>query len=270
MTDPSPLRYALIEDEPLARSRMKRLMSRVCPESVCVAEAENGPEGLALIEAHGQSLDLLFLDIEFPPDGAFGLLEQLKQRGLPVPRIAFTTAYQQFAVEAFRWAACDYLLKPIEAARLAETLARIPPPLTGPNLTSAHPSEPMPPELKQLIQALQSVRESKMPERFTVHHQGKLLVLSWRQVTHITTESRLVFVHTARGRFVLERTLEELEQLLAPRFVRIHRSVLVAVQEVRELLTEPGGTGTVGLDGGVSLPVSRERLPTLRRILETS
>jgi DNA-binding LytR/AlgR family response regulator len=246
------LRYALVEDEPPARIRLKRLVAELAPEAVCVAEAQDGEGGLALLR--DARADLLFLDIEFPPEGAFGLLRRAREAGLALPPIAFVTAFDQHAVEAFRWAACDYLLKPLDRERLRETLDR------------ARPAEP-PPDLNLLFQALQSAQQSQIPDRFTVQVKGHLRVLTWGEVSHLRTENRLLFVHTPEGRFVLDRTLDELESRLAPRFLRIHRSAMVALDRVRELTPDPGGTGEVRLLDGSRLPVSRDRMPDLRRHL---
>jgi len=248
------LHYAIIEDEPPARSRLKRLVAELDPTAECVAEAGDGLAGLALLQKGG--MDLLFLDIEFPPDGAFGLLQRARSAGLALPPIAFVTAFDQHALEAFRWAACDYLLKPITRERLRETLARVP--VQGTAL-----------DLGLLTQALEATRRKAMPERFTVLVKGRILVLAWSQVTHLRTENRLLFVHTPEGRFVLDRTLDELEGLLAPRFFRTHRSAMAAVDTIRELLPDPGGTGEVRLQDGSRLPVSRDRMPDLRARLGT-
>ncbi len=246
-----PLRYALIEDEPPARARLKRLVSELAPGSECLAEAADGVAGLELLRT--QRPDLLFLDIEFPPGGAFALLEQARQAGIALPPIAFVTAFDQHALEAFRWAACDYLLKPVDRERLQETLARV------------QRLEPAPaPDLALLLQALEATRRSSAPERFTVLVKGRLLVLGWAQVSHLRTENRLLFVHTPEGRFVLDRSLDELETLLAPRFLRTHRSAMVALDAIKELRPDPGGTGELRLEDGSRVPVSRERMPTLR------
>ncbi len=248
------LRYALIEDEPPARARLKRLVAELDPTAECVAEAEDGLSGLALLETAG--LDLLFLDIEFPPEGAFGLLRRAREAGLTLPPIAFVTAFDQHALEAFRWAACDYLLKPVARERLAETLSRIQPQRAGL-------------DLGLLLQALEATQRKAMPERFTVLVKGRIRVLAWAQVTHLRTESRLLFVHTPEGRLVLDRTLDELESLLAPRFFRTHRSAMASIDEIRELLPDPGGTGEIRLQDGTRLPVSRDRMPELRARLGT-
>lgn len=249
-----PLRYGIIEDEPPARLRLQRLVAELDPVAECVAEAADGLAGLALLERGG--LDLLFLDIEFPPEGAFGLLQRARDAGLALPPLAFVTAFDQHALEAFRWAACDYLLKPVARDRLAETLGRL------------RPRESTV-DLGLLMQALEATRRKTTPERFTVQVKGHILVLAWAQVTHLRTENRLLFVHTPEGRFVLDRTLDELEGLLAPRFFRTHRSAMAALEAIRELLPDPGGTGEVRLQDGTRLPVSRDRMPELRARLGT-
>lgn len=244
-----PLRYAIVEDEPPARSRLKRLVSELEPAAECLGEASDGVEGLALLRSTRP--DLLFLDIEFPPEGAFGLLRKAREEGLALPPIAFVTAFDQHALEAFRWAACDYLLKPVEREHLVETLAR------------TRPREELP-DLGVLLQALEATRRKEMPERFTVLVKGRILVLSWSQVSHLRTENRLLFVHTPEGRFVLDRSLDELETQLTPRFFRTHRSAMVALEAIRELIPDPGGTGELRLQDGSRVPVSRDRMPELR------
>lgn len=248
------LRYALIEDEPPARARLKRLIAELDPAAECLGEAGDGPAGLDLLQR--VQPDLLFLDIEFPPDGAFGLLRKAKELGLTLPAIAFVTAFDQHALEAFRWAACDYLLKPVERERLQETLDRVRP--AAQRL-----------DVGLLLQALESTRRKEMPERFTVLVKGRILVLAWAQVSHLRTENRLLFVHTPEGRFVLDRSLDELETQLAPRFFRTHRSAMVALDAVQELLPDPGGTGELRLRDGARVPVSRDRMPDLRARLGT-
>lgn len=99
--------------------------------------------------------------------------------------------------------------------------------------------------------------------------KGRIRVLAWAQVTHLRTENRLLFVHTPEGRLVLDRTLDELESLLAPRFFRTHRSAMASIDEIRELLPDPGGTGEIRLQDGTRLPVSRDRMPELRARLGT-
>jgi len=243
----TPLTYAVIEDEPPARARLKRLVAELDPGARCVAEAGDGERGLELLREHRPAL--LFLDIEFPPEGAFGLLRRARDLGLPLPPIAFVTAYDQHALEAFRWAACDYLMKPVRKELLKETLRR---------------ARPVEPDVALLFKALEAARRQEAPERFTVTVKGRLRVLAWAEVTRLSTENRLLFVHTAEGRFILDRTLDELETLLAPKFLRTHRGAMVALEGVLELDAEPGGTGELLLRDGARVPVSRDRMAEVR------
>jgi DNA-binding LytR/AlgR family response regulator len=245
----NPFTYAIIEDEPPARAALKSLMGDLAPESLCVGEASDGVSGLKLLQ--NLRPDLLFLDIQFPPKGAFGMLEEARAAGVFLPPIAFVTAYDRFALDAFRWAACDYLLKPVEPEQLRETLRRV----------------KRAPDFGVLLEALRSVESQRVPERFTVSANGALRVLRWQDVSSIQTENRLVFVRTAEGRFILDRSLDELDSLLAPRFLRIHRSAMVNLAYVKTLLPDPGHMSRLTLLDGQQLPVSRDRLAHVRQAL---
>lgn len=247
------MRYALIDDDATHRALFRRMLASLRSEATCAGEAEDGERGLELLRGFAGRLDIVFLDIEFPPDGAFGLLQRARAEAIAPPRIAFVTAYDHFAVEAFRWVACDYLVKPVARERLQETLARLP--LAAP-------------DVGVVLQALRSGQERRIPERFTVHARGRLLVLSWSEVSHLTTEDRLLHVHSPRGHHVLDRTLDELESVLAPRFLRIHRSTMIALDRVRELCPDGKGGGDVVLDDGTALAVSRDRMALLRKALQ--
>ncbi len=245
------LRYVLVEDEPPARELLNQMVQRLRPGSRCIGEAADGLQGLELLRVLAPNL--LFLDIEFPPEGAFGLLRRTREAGLQLPPIVFVTAYDRYAVEAFRWSACDYLLKPLEPAQLQEALDRVP---RQPAL-----------DVAGLLATLQALREPRLPERFTVQAKGRWRVLAWKDVSHLRTENRLLFVHTGEGRFVLDRHLDELEPLLAPEFIRPHRSALVALRAVTELEAPPGEPGELRLRDGSRIPVSRERLAEVKRKL---
>lgn len=242
-------RILMIEDEPLARARLRRLVAELRPAACWLGEAGDGTAGLHLLRTHADALDLLFLDIELPPGGAFSLLADAEAEGLPLPPVVFVTAHASFAVDAFRWAACDYLLKPVTRPRLAQAMRR------AQDLRS--PALPLPP-----------APPSTPPERLVVHHRGRLVVVPLSEVTHLVSEQRLVLVVTPAGRFVVDRTLAELEGRLGGRFYRIHRSALVALDRV--VAVEPDGRGSadVLLGCGARLAVSRDRLGGLKAALE--
>lgn len=244
--------YLLVEDEPPARDLLRAMIQRIRPEARCLGEAADGLQALELLSRIQPRC--LFLDIEFPPAGAFGLLKAAKERGLQLPPIVFVTAYDHHAVEAFRWAACDYLLKPVEPGQLAEAMSRVDP--RAPAL-----------DVAALLAGVEAAEQKHLPECFSVPHRGRRKVIRWPEVTHLATENRLLFVHTAEGRFVLDRTLDALEPMLHPHFLRVHRSVLVALSAISELEAESGAKGEVILRDGTRLPVSRERLPEVRQRL---
>ncbi len=244
------MRFFIVDDEPLARLRLRQLMDEVSATGQCVAEAADGLEALEMLSRN--SADVLFLDVEFPPDGAFGVLDEARKRHLKLPPIILTTAYSRYALEAFRWAVVDYLLKPLESGRLRQALERIGPPA---------------PNLDVLREAIEAVRNKKLPERFVVSTREGFRVLHWREVSHVDTENRLVLVNTADGRFVLDRTMQELELLLVGVFLRVHRSALVNLSLVRKVTMEGDGAATVHLANGSQLPVSRDRVAEVKRRL---
>jgi DNA-binding LytR/AlgR family response regulator len=244
------MRFFIVDDEPLARLRLRQLMGEVSETGQCVAEAADGLEALAMLSQ--SSADVLFLDVEFPPDGAFGLLDEARKRQLKLPAVILTTAYSRYALEAFRWAVVDYLLKPLDGERLGQALKRVH--LSAPNL-------------EVLREAIEAVRQKKLPERFVVNTRQGFRVVHWKEVSHVDTENRLVLVNTAEGRFVLDRTMHELEVLLRDAFLRVHRSALVNVALVRSVTMEGDGAATVHLSNGCQVPVSRDRVAEVKRRL---
>ena len=114
-----------------------------------------------------------------------------------------------------------------------------------------------------------SLEKRKVPRRFSVSTARGVRVFTWAEVSHIDTENRLLFVHTAEGRFCLDRTFTELESLLAPEFVRVHRSCMVNLGRVRALLTETQGGPAVLLEGNVRVAVSKDRMTALRDALSS-
>lgn len=118
-----PFRYAIVEDERLARIFLKESLKKLAPQAELVWEADNGENAISFLQH--VKVDVLFLDVCFPPDDAFGLLEKVKAIGLEIPQIIFVSAHTEPALQAFEWAARDYLVKPFTSARLAQTLDRI-------------------------------------------------------------------------------------------------------------------------------------------------
>jgi diguanylate cyclase (GGDEF)-like protein len=118
-----PFRYAIVEDERLSKLFLKESLKKLAPLAELVWEAENGDTAFSFLQH--VKVDVIFLDVYFPPDDAFGLLMRTKEAGIPLPQLIFISAYTEPALKAFEWAAKDYLVKPITPERLLQTLDRI-------------------------------------------------------------------------------------------------------------------------------------------------
>lgn len=222
----------VVDDEPLARARLRRMLDGL-PGYACVGEAGDGAQALAAC-AHLQP-DVVLLDIRMP--GQDGLQTARELAALPAPpAVVFTTAFPDFAVDAFDAGAVHYLLKPVSAERLAQALARVVTP-------------PMP--------SLLLVRGT--------HTQRVAL----NEVLCVQADAKYLTVHTRQGEWLLEDSLARLETQLAPTLLRIHRAVLVNVQHLRGLQRDADGRLWAAVDGmGAPLAVSRRLAAAVQQVFE--
>lgn len=241
-------RYALVEDEPLTRQVLSRMLTKLAPDGVLAWETGDGTTALQFLLE--KPVDVLFLDIMFPPAGAFGFLEAAWSRLSALPEIVFVTSLENQAARAFEWAACDYLVKPVTQERVKATLERVR------RRRSATDRE-------ALLSAMKGVTRTTGPERFTVTIRDRILVFRWSEVFYLHTEFRQVFAETTRGKVPLDIPMEELERLLEKGFLRIHRSTLVNLDCITEVRTPPGCAGEAIMCNGASLSVSRRRQDAL-------
>jgi len=238
-----PLRVLIVDDEAPARSRMRDLLSD-CAGTVDITIVGEAATGRAALAVLGETAaDVVLLDIRMPEMDGVELAQHL--RGLdPAPAVIFTTAYDEYAIRAFEVHAVDYLLKPIRVARLQEALARV-------RSARAIP-----------LQALDAARTR--PRAFlSAQERGKVTLIPVEDVVYFRAELKYVTARTAAREFLLEESLTRLEQEYAERFVRVHRSCLVAKAEIR-------GFERAGAEGGegrwsVLLKHVDERIPVSRR-----
>jgi two-component system LytT family response regulator len=210
------LRTIIIDDEQLARQRLKRLLS-IYTEINIIAEAENGAEGLKLIDA--QKPDLIFLDIEMPLLNGFEMLAKLTH----YPKVVFTTAYDQYAIKAFEEGSIDYLLKPIETERLEKTINK----LKKNNFAAGQ----IP--IDELIKQIQGKKTIKT---LTVKLGDKILLIKLRDIIRVQAEDKYVFLHTVDGKkHLTDFTLTMLEERLPEEFLRIHRSEMINTDYIKEI-----------------------------------
>ncbi len=252
---PKSLRVVLADDERPARRFLVNLL-KTFPDVDVVGEASNGREVLDLIAETKPALALL--DLQMPELGGLDTARLIKAGAAPL--VAFVTAYDEFAVEAFELNAVDYLLKPVERERLAATLDRARErEMTGDRSRG----------LMAASAAMDAATRRQFLERIPVKKRDDMVLLPVRQIASIVAEGELLHLTTvANDRYALAHRLHALEARLDPRrFVRLGRSTLAAVDHIQRVSAMPGGTYQVTLSNGQILPVSRLQSRVLRDTL---
>ena len=241
------IRCLIVDDEELARRHLARLLATHSDFQI-VAEAANGVEALEII-SH-ETPGVVFLDVEMPGLNAFEMVAQLKQP----PLIVFATAYDRYAIAAFEANAVDYLLKPIQPVRLAKALDKVRATLQSPR-----------PDYSLSLRRVSAAVRQQVPAKLAARRGKRIILLSPRDVMYALIEGEIVFFHTDTERFSTDRTIAELEELLAPAgFFRISRSAIINLNHARELLPWSSGTWKVKLANNVELDVSRDRARQLK------
>jgi two-component system LytT family response regulator len=237
------VRVVIVEDEPPARAKLRRLLSGHDGYRV-VAEADDVAGGLAALRAHKP--DLLFLDIKLGADSGFDLLARAAP---PYPLIVFTTAFHEHALRAFEFAALDYLLKPFDRERFARTLRRVE------DRLAEQDGEAGEERLRRL-----SVDLGHTPRlsRIVVHERGRAVIVPIAEVCRLSASGNYVEVHTKDRRHLVRATLSRLAQRLDPtEFLRVHRSHLVRADAIAEVAPWAHGDLRLTLKDGSELMLSR-------------
>ena len=256
------VRCVIVDDEAPARARLKRLLAGH-DDFELIGEAADVGAAVRLIDE--KQPDLCFLDVRMPEGDGFDVLRKVKR----IPRVVFTTAFDHYAVRAFEVKSVDYLLKPFSRRRFTEALERVRQSLRRP----ADPSGQVQQLLDELRGALQPAEAAAAtgdgaPARVPARRGSKILLLDPADVLWFEAEETLVFGRTTGGRFLVERTLAELEQLLAGRFFRAHRAYLVNLARIREILPGPAGTYEIVVrsEDRESIPLSRRQARKLKEL----
>lgn len=239
------MKVLIVDDEPLARRRLARLLEDIADLEVC-AEAENGLEAIAMAEMHRP--DLILLDIRMPGMDGLEAARHLQKSEQP-PAIVFTTAFDDHALAAFDIHAVDYLLKPIRKQRLEEALS------TAKRKTRA-----------QLSAVAQSASSSR--QHLCARVRGNLLLIAIDDIYYFLADQKYVTVRHSQGETLIDETLKDLEVEFNREFVRIHRNALVAQSKIKGLLKRQGKHFLSFLDIESDLEISRRHLPSVRKILQ--
>jgi len=243
----------IADDEKLARRDLKFLLDSI-PDIKVAGEAKNGVEALEKIEK--LSPQITFLDIEMPGLNGLQVVEKLIERGIDTA-VVFVTAYDHYAVRAFEVNAIDYLLKPVAAERLEETLRRIRKRMQG---------EDRPPvDLQSVLTAVKSREVRKLSLRMEESHR----IIDESDLIYAVVEKGVVTAITRESRGTLAcDSLDELQkQLSAERFLRVHRSYVVNVDMIQEVIPWFSGTYRLKLKNGSVIPLSRNHVKSLRAVL---
>ncbi|GAB4337398.1 MAG: LytTR family DNA-binding domain-containing protein [Calditrichia bacterium] len=246
------IRVMIVEDEKPAAKRLKQMLENF-PDLQIAAVAHSGKEAIAQIDQIKP--EALFLDIHLGDISGIDLLRVVEHK----PRVIFTTAFDQYAVEAFRLCALDYLLKPFDMERLAEAVSR---------LRRALSSQSAAADVQNLLNNWQPEKSflRRIPTR-----QGEVIqILQDDDIVFFNTENKLVFAHTVNKKYLINYTLEELQKRLDPEtFFRIHRSTIVNLNYVVSIVTWFSGSYKMKVrdKAGTELMISRSAAKELRQKL---
>ncbi len=251
----STITSVIADDELLARNELAFLLKNF-PEIEVIGMATNGIEAVEMIE--NLEPDLVFLDVQMPGLDGLGVIQRLRDKDIPLPHFVLATAFDQYAIDAFRLEALDYLLKPIEKDRLAETISRAR--RIVQDREKAAPPEPAAP------------RPAMQRSKILVRSAGRSFIVDAQDIVYATIDDGLITIVTS----ALEgesnyRTIEDLQSNLDPEtFWRVHRSFLVNIHRIKEVIPWFKSSYQIRMDDKkhTEIPVSRVQTKRLRSLLK--
>lgn len=247
----------IVDDEQLARNELIYLLKDF-PEIEIVGTGDNGLEALKLIES--LEPDLVFLDVQMPGLDGLGVIRKLRETDIPLPYFVLATAFDHYAIEAFRLEAMDYLLKPIDKDRLAETMQR---------------AQRFLHERAKTVTPVESTgapKSSFQRSKILVKNAGRSFIVDAQDIVYATIDDGLITIVTnAMEGESNYRTIEELQSNLdADTFWRVHRSYLVNIHRIREVIPWFKSSYQIRMDDKkqTEIPVSRVQTKRLRALLK--
>ena len=239
------IKTLIVDDEPLVAGLVKEFLSAY-PQFEVVAVCHDGFEALKAIQLFQP--ELIFLDIQMPKITGFELLELLENP----PAVLFTTAFDQYAVQAFDVKGIDYLVKPFSEARFAQAITRF--------LSQQ--------KTKIVPEAVDYPVSEERNKRMVVRVKNEIKIIQTQEVRYFEAEDDYISIHTQEGKFLKKMTMKQLEDSLDPvKFARVHRSFLVNLQEVTGLEPYEKESYLLRLRSGQKIPVSKSGYARLRQVL---
>ncbi len=249
------LRALIVDDEPDARENLRIMLEDNCPDVEVVAQAASAEQARALIDNHKPQA--LFLDIKMPGEDGFSLLRSVKHLEIPV---VFTTAYDEFALQAFKQNALDYLEKPIDPEELKRAVRKLAKLNADPSAGVRHASA---------LEALMNDPASPLSTRVAVPSRDGLVLIKHDDITYLEASDSYTTVFTRDGKKVISskhiRVFET--NLDAKKFFRVHKSYIINLEHLKGFSRGEGNMAM--LDNGALIPVSRRRLPDFLSMINT-
>lgn len=251
---PERIKALLIDDEIPACQTLVWLLAEYCPEVMVSGMAHSATEANTFLQQH--ATDFLFLDISMPGVNGFEFLQSLPANKYPV---VFITAHNEFAIRAFREAAVDYLLKPVDPEELKQAVQKV-------NLRLQSPSADYFTSLQGLLQTLNQTSKN---QRIAVAHIEGIHFVTPAEIVYLEADSNYTVFHMQSGnKIVASKTMGDFEMQLPGNFFRIHKSFLINLERVIEFIKKDGNS--VLMSDGALLPVSRRKVQELMQALLTS
>jgi len=245
-------RALLIDDEPLARMVVLEYLQAFSDQIEILGECNDGFDGLKAIQQHQP--DLIFLDVQMPKINGFEMLELVENP----PSVIFTTAFDEYAIKAFEAHAVDYLLKPFSRERFNKAIEKY--------LSQAPAPAQQAKKTGELLEAVSS--SPAQHERIVVKTGTKVKIIPVQDVQYLQADDDYVSVFTKEGSYLKNKTMNFFEQMLDPRyFVRVHRSYIIAIQEITRLDPYEKDSHLAILKSGAKIPVSKTGYVKLKGVL---
>jgi len=243
------MRAIIVDDEPANIENLRALLQRYCPQVTIIGSATNNSDAAALINQHQP--DLLFLDIQLKDDSGFNLLKLVPEKSFEV---IFVTAFDNYGIQAIKFAALDYLLKPVDIDELTTAVKK-----AEKSRDKQHN--------RQLDILLSHVKNDKQPLKIALPQQKEIRYVALNDIIRCEADNTYTFFYLNNGdRILISRSIKEYTDLLEPNgFIRTHQSHLVNVTFIKSWLKEDGGM--LLLNNGDKIPVSRPNRDKLRLVL---
>ena len=254
------VRTVIADDEPLARRKLRILLDSEADVQV-VAECRDGGQTVSAIRSYRP--DLLLLDIQMPDRDGFQVLSEISREEMPV--VIFTSAYDQYAIRAFEAHALDYLLKPFDQGRLHQAIER-----ARFELRQSKDRE----ITHRILDLLSWVKSDKQPVpesegRLVIKTKGRIVFLNLEEIDWVEAAANYVRLNSGKESYLFRETISRTSERLNPNhFIRIHRSVIVNVRKIKELIPVNSGEYIVVLKSGKELSCSRGYRTNVQHLID--